>query len=153
MAVWGSRIPSVTFRQKDGRSYNTLDDWYLVPTKNVNLALPKQKVQTVAIPGRDGVIDISNSLKIGGGPLFENREGSFEFTFLDCNATYRNQLSLREIIRVVHGQFLYVRTTDYDSGEEFYGRCEVESYDHPSDGSLPTITINYSLEPNPNNGG
>ncbi len=141
----GTLIPSVTFSTKNGNVYNTYSRWNLAPTGNVNIALPKQKVQTVDVPGRDGVIDISNSLKIGGGPLFDNREGSFEFVFLDPDATWQIRNALDEIVRVVHGQFLYVQTS-FDN-KRYYGRCEVESYTDPPDGSSAKIKINYSLEP------
>lgn len=154
MAGTISLIPQVYF----GTSavlmpYGSYDTWKLVPTSSVKIALPTQKVQTVEVPGRNGVIDLSNSLKIGGGPLFNNREGKFSFAMptMDILNIHNWQQYINRkyaiydsIVSVLHGRFMFVKT-DRDSGT-YYGRFEVGSLE--DDGSSAAkLTISYSLEP------
>lgn len=148
-------IPSVTFIKGTTR-YNTYTDWKLATEGNPIIALPTQKTQTVDIPGLNGVLDLSNSLRIGGGPLFNNREGSFSFIFLDIS--YHNTTNweeyiaekrriYNEIVKKIHGQMLNVETT-FEPGVIYTGRFSVGTY--TENGKSPaTITISYSLKPDP----
>lgn len=149
-------IPSVTFI-KGTKRYNTYKDWKLASDGEPIIAIPRQKVQTINIPGMNGVLDVSNSLKIGGGPIFQNREGSFSFYCLDMSfydtKKWNEYLSkkrkiLKEIIEIVHGQFLDVETTG-DPGVVYHGRFEVEPYADNNDSPAGKLTINYSLKPDP----
>lgn len=151
-------MPSVTFISGNIR-YNTYSDWKLAIDGTPMIAIPKQKVQTVDIPGLNGVLDISNSMRIGGGPLFENREGSFVFYFLDMSFYSTNdwdefvrqkKSTLKEIINTVHGQILNVETTD-DPGVVYYGRFSVDEVDDSGSSAADKITISYSLQPDPVN--
>lgn len=148
-------IPSITFTNSSSTSYNTLTDWKLAPAAKPIFQVPPQRVQTVEIPGRSGVLDISNSLKVGGGPIFDNREGSFDFYFLDLtyygNIGWSEYLSKKEatistILSFLHGQFLDA-IVSCDSNYKYHGRFCVENYTNPSDGSTDMITIGYSVEP------
>lgn len=148
-------IPSVTFIKGNTR-YNTFTDWKLAVDGNPVIAIPPQKTQTVDIPGMNGVLDLSNSLRIGGGPVFGNREGSFSFYFLDIGyyktSKWNEYLAekmriLNQIIEIVHGRMLDVFTT-FEPIQVYHGRFEVGSYD--DGGSNPSkITISYSLKPDP----
>lgn len=148
-------IPSVTFI-KDTNRYNSYTDWKLATEGNPIVALPTQKTQTVDIPGLNGVLDLSNSLRIGGGPLFNNREGSFSFIFLDISyydttdwKTYVEQKRqiYNDIVKKVHGQILKVETT-FEPGVIYTGRFSVGTY--TENGKSPSkIIISYSLKPDP----
>lgn len=148
-------MPSVTFI-KGSTQYNTYTDWKLATEGNPVIALPTQKTQTVDIPGLNGVLDLSNSLRIGGGPIFNNREGSFTFIFLDIsyyNTTdweeyvKQKRAIYKQIVNVVHGQMLKIKTT-FDPTVTYSGRFTVSAYD--DGGSNPSkITISYSLKPDP----
>lgn len=151
-------MPSVTFIS-GSRRYNTYSDWKLAIDGTPMIALPKQKVQTVDIPGLNGVLDISNSMRIGGGPLFQNREGSFTFYFLDISFyntsdwdefVRRKKAASKEIIDTVHGQFLNVETT-YDPGVVYHGRFSVDDIGNGGSAEVDKITISYSLQPDPIN--
>ena len=67
---------SITFGEK-----NTWDDWRLVSPVLPSFAPPTQKTTYLDIPGASGVIDLSEMLT--GYPIFNNREGSFEFLRLN----------------------------------------------------------------------
>lgn len=148
--------PSVTFI-KGKTSYNTFEDWKLAVQGTPRIALPKQKVQTVDIPGRNGILDLSNSMRIGGGPLFQNREGSFSFVFLDMSfynttdwSVYinRKRTIINEIVKIVHGQFLDIVTTA-EPGNTYRGRFSVDDIGTGDSNSPDTLTISYSIQPDP----
>lgn len=148
-------IPSITFTNNNSQSFNTLNDWKLAPSTKPYFGIPTQKTQTIEIPGRNGLLDISNSMKVGGGPLFNNRDGSFDFYFLDLtyygNIGWSDYLSkkndtISSILSFLHGQFLDA-VLSYDSNFKYHGRFWVENYNNPSDGSNDIITIGYSVEP------
>lgn len=150
-------MPSVTFI-KGSTQYNTYTDWKLATEGNPIIALPTQKVQTVDIPGLNGVLDLSNSLRIGGGPIFNNREGSFSFIFLGIEyhdttdwSTYiaERKRIYKEIVNIVHGQMLKVETT-FEPGVIYTGRFSVGTFTEEG-ANLPKIEISYSLKPDPIN--
>lgn len=147
-------FPSVTFISGKKR-YNSYTNWKLATDGTPVIALPKQKVQSVDIPGLNGVLDLSNSLRVGGGPVFQNREGSFTFLFLDMTYFNTNDWEwyikerkriLQEIVKTVHGQMLDVFTT-FDPENTYHGRFTVD-YDD-GNANQPKITIAYSLKPEP----
>lgn len=147
-------MPSVTFISGNTR-YSSFSDWKLAIDGTPRIALPRQKIQTVDIPGMDGVLDISNSLRIGGGPVFQNREGSFSFYFLDMSYygltdwdkyVDAKKSIIKQIIETVHGRFLNIETTD-EPGVIYHGRFTVDGIE---DGDpIEKITISYSLQPYP----
>lgn len=58
-------------------TYNTWDNWRLIPASRPSVAMPKVRTKYVEIPGMNGQMDISEILS--GQPLYENRSGSWEF--------------------------------------------------------------------------
>ena len=56
---------------------NTWDDWHMIPKALPVIAPPEERLIQVKVSGRDGKTDLSHSLT--GGPVFENREGSWSF--------------------------------------------------------------------------
>lgn len=130
---------SITFGNK-----NTWDDWHLVPSARPVFAVPAQKVKTIDIPGANGIIDLSTILT--GEPLFNNREGSFEFiVMLDPSyGEWKDRYS--EILNYIHGRSMQAILDD--DPEWFYtGRFYVETWNSPPDGSGSTISIGYSVDP------
>lgn len=148
-------MPSATF-MKGNKRYNTFTDWKLATDGNPIIALPKQKVQTIDIPGLDGVLDLSYSIRVGGGPIFQNREGSLSFFFLDIGyystTNWDEYLAekrriLNEIVERVHGQTLDIVTT-FEPTKVYHGRFAVDDYDDGG-ANASKITISYSLKPKP----
>ena len=126
---------SITFGSK-----NTWDDWHIVPSSQPVFDPPKVKTKTMDIPGRNGLLDLSESLT--GYPVFTNREGSFEFIVLDGYNKWNELYS--DISDYLHGKVM--RAVLEDDPEYYYeGRFSVNSW--KSDKSNSKITINYSVLP------
>ena len=69
---------------------NTWDDWKMIPVSRPVVAPPVEKVLSVDVPGRDGTTYLSKSLT--GYPVFQAREGSWEF-YLDTDEWRGQNLS------------------------------------------------------------
>jgi predicted phage tail component-like protein len=126
---------------------NTWDDWGLIPSSRPKFAPPQQKTSTVDIQGGDGVIDMSESLT--GFPVYNNREGSFEFyVVMDCpqNQSKKWIDIYEEISGYLHGKNFTI-VLDDDPDWYYEGRLSVNDWDSANDGTGSTITINYSVKP------
>lgn len=127
---------------------NTWDDWHLVPTSRPLVVPPPVKTHFIEIPGRDGVLELSQA--IYGKPLYSNRSGSWEFMILQpwdvqkCFEPEEWYERYSTIMNYIHGKELDVIL---DDEPDFYytGRLSVESLSSQKDWS--TITINYNFEP------
>lgn len=126
---------SITFGEK-----NTWDDWKLVPTSRPVFNPPELKRRTIEIPGADGFIDLSEALT--GYPVYENREGSFEFTVLNGYKTWYDAFS--DICDYLHGQQMKAILED-DKNYFYEGRFTVDEW--KSNKGNSSITINYSVHP------
>lgn len=126
---------------------NTWESWNLISSSRPTLPSPKQKTKTVdGIPNTNGNIDLTlTDIKY---PVFENREGTFEFIY---NPIYvidnKDWMVLySEIYNFIHGRQLRMILED---NPEYYwdGRFTVESWTSNTDGSGSTISIGYSVYP------
>lgn len=126
---------SITFGDK-----NTWDDWHLVPSSRPVFNPPSQKIKTLDIPGGDGLIDLSESLT--GYPVYNNREGSFEFIVMNDYKEWYQVYS--DIMDYLHGRIM--RAVLEDDKEYFYeGRFSVNEWKSEKDWSR--IVIDYSVGP------
>ena len=90
---------------RDGGAHedrNTWNNWHLIPSSRPTFAHPQQKVNTVDIPGTNGVLDLT--YEVVKYPVFGNREGSFEF-HVDPDYKAWNVL-YSEISAFLHGRVL-----------------------------------------------
>ena len=130
---------SITFK-KDSAQKNTWDDWKLVPSSRPVFNPPEQKVKTVDIPGRNGIIDLSQSLT--GYPLYNNRVGSIEFMVMNDFKPWQDVYS--EIMQFLHGQ--NVKAILEDDPEYYYeGRFTINEW--KSDKDWSKIVIDYDAKP------
>ena len=98
------------------------------------------KKKTIDIPGADGLIDLSESLT--GYPVYNNREGSFEFIVLnDFKAWYR---AYSDISDYLHGKIMKAVLED-DPDYYYEGRFTVNDWKSNKDWSR--IVIDYSVGP------
>ena len=126
---------SVTFGNK-----NTWDNWHIVPSSRPVFNPPKQKVNTLDIQGGNGIIDLSESLT--GYPVYNNREGSFEFIVMNDYKPWQETYS--DIADYIHGQKM--RAVLEDDPQYYYeGRFSVNSW--KSDKDWSKITIDYNVSP------
>lgn len=133
---------SITFGEK-----NTWDDWHLVPTSRPVFNPPSVKTKTLDIPGGDGVIDLTESLS--GYPVYNNREGSFEFIvlndFCQIEETYEKWYEVySSIMDYLHGQQMKAFLED-DADYYYEGRFAVNSW--TSDKNYSKIVIDYNVGP------
>ena len=119
---------------------NTYDDWHLVPEKRPLVVPPTQKTKYLDIPGANGNIDLSDSLT--GYPVFNNREGEWNFYVLNDYGEWQNRFS--SIMTAIHGKRLKAVLED-DSGYYYEGRFSVSSWD--SEQNWSQIKIKYSVAP------
>ena len=68
---------SLTFWRSDGQSFNSWNDYFLIPTSQLAVAPPPVQRITVSVPGRDGALDFTTALD--GQVHYENRTGDWEF--------------------------------------------------------------------------
>lgn len=123
---------------------NTLKDWFLVPLSRPVIAPPKQKLQTINIPGANGVLDLSNSLT--HYPVFENRTGNLKFAVLNDKPGHDWLTVYTKIMKFLQGND--VKMILEDDPKYFYeGRVYVDEWDSKSDGTWSEITLGYDLQP------
>ena len=123
-------------------SKNTFTDWHLVPDSRPVIAMPEQKMVTVDIPGRNGILDLSEAVR--HYPVFNNREGSLKFHVLNGYNAWH--VLYEEIANYIHGKTLEVRLED-EPGWYYKGRLKVVSWTSNNDGTWSDIEIGYSLNP------
>lgn len=128
---------SVTFGKR-----NTFDDWHLVPDSRPSIAMPSPKTVTVDIPGRDGVLDLSEALR--RFPVYYNRTGTLKFHVL--NGYHDWQVLYSSIANFLHGRTLEIRLED-DPNWYYVGRAWVKQWTSNNDGTWSDIEIEYDLEP------
>ena len=127
---------SITFGSK-----NTWEDWHLVPTSRPLFLPPKQKKSITDIPGGDGVLDMSEALT--GYPVFNNREGSFEFIVM--NGYWEWYEAYSTVMEDIHGKTLNAYLED-DTDYYYEGQFEVDQW--KSDKNYSTILKTLDHENN-----
>lgn len=121
---------------------NSYDDWHLVATERPAVAFPKPKTKYYDAPGADGQLDLTDVLSID--PVYDNREGSFEFYVLNDYPGYDWVTVHDTITHYLHGKKL--RMTLEDDPDFFYeGRFAVNEWKTQRDWSR--LVINYNLLP------
>lgn len=152
---------SLTFSYTDKKTgkkytYNTFDDWHLIPTSRPVFSPPGIKKYSLDIPGANGEIDMTTTLT--GYPAYQNRTGSIEFlvlheglsTSLGESYGYNNSNNVSwqgvytDILNSIHGKYVKVETEDI---ADFYYKGIITINDWASDEQYSKITLNYDLEP------
>lgn len=130
---------------------NTWDDWHLIAKVRPFFNPPKLKTKYIEIPGASGSIDVSQILT--GYPLYNNREGSIDFTILNTDDL--------EDGSQMKWNYLYSEMMNYlnrknfkaileDEPDYYYeGQFSVTGYKpgDSSSNSRGTITVSYILDP------
>ena len=116
--------------QNDDGSYHTYygidgvhtwKDWHLYCT-DPSISSPEVEKYLVSVPGRHGMIDMSEALT--GAPVFHNRK--IQLTFLRFGSMESWHSDYTEILEALHGQE-YKLIFDTDPGYYYEGRCSVSS--------------------------
>ena len=119
---------------------NTWDDWHLVPASRPVFNPPSLKEHIVDIPGKDGVLDFTEALT--GYPMFERREGTFEFIVMNGYQEWHQLYS--DMMLFLHGKKL--RAVLEDDPDYFYeGRFMIQEWKSEKDYSR--VIIAYKVDP------
>lgn len=126
---------SITFGEK-----NTWDDWRLIPSSRPIVVPPTLVTSYIEVPGRSGTLDLTEFYN--GSPVYGNREGSWEFVFMQAAAPWDDRY--REILNFLHGKRLPIALED-DPNYLYYGRLSIS--DPKAGRSAMGLTIEYVIDP------
>lgn len=102
-------------------NYHTADDWGLTMNEKT-VSPPVPKTTYVAVPGRDGDLDLTTALS--GIVNYENRKATYTFILTEGSQLDREEL-IAEIIGVLNGQKLEIIDTDDYPDYYMIGRLTV----------------------------
>lgn len=107
----------------NGKEYKTFDTWKIL-LAHIDFGFPSVKTNYVPIDGRDGDLDMTESLD--GMPHYENR--TVTISFLIKRVPYNGYVGLvSSIANVLHGKKCEI-IFDADRGYKYIGRVSVDSY-------------------------
>lgn len=107
------------------------------------IGVPKKKIITIEVPGRDGKLDITDQLY--NVPKYENRVIELSFISikgLNNNDNWGTQLS--RILNQFHGKNCEI-TFSSDPGYKYKGRCSVDDFQDKN--SARRYLFNLDCEP------
>lgn len=119
--------------------FHSYKDFGLVPTSKPIINLPSPKLEYLEIPGRQGEIDITESLT--SEVIYEMRTGSFEFLVSDIK---KWQVVYVKLLSNVHGKKINI-ILDTEKDYVYQGRMWVSEF--KSDKNYSIITLDYKLDP------
>lgn len=126
----------------DPLQYNTLTDFFLVPTSRPTINPPTLKSTSVDIPGANGVLDLTRALV--PYPVFSNRQGTVEFAVLNDKMDWAQLYS--KIMGIIHGRKMRMWLED-DPDWYYEGTWTVEEWRSNADGTWSNVTLGYDLFP------
>lgn len=111
---------------------HTADDWGLVMSKKI-IGRPKVKDKYIELADRDGDLDYTDALL--GVPVFNTRELSFTFEYLDSLEEWTSIFD--EICNMLHGRRMKIFEPD-DLNYYYLGRVDIGD---PSDGRVKIFDV------------
>lgn len=118
---------------------HSYDDFGLILSGR-EIALPEPKTVTIDVPGRDGMIDLTEA--ITGEVKYKNRKLTLTFTALHVISRWGAVVS--ELANYLHGKRMRI-VFDDDALFYWYGRCTINQF--KTDRNLATITVNCDVDP------
>lgn len=107
------------------KTYHSYDDWGLYVTNTDYIGEPKQNINYVSVPGRDGLLDLSDVT--AGRPTYSGREIKILL------AGHRNKVNWDSIISTfrnnINGRICRIT---FDNDEEYFWRGRIEIKDFES---------------------
>lgn len=120
---------------------NTWDEWKLIPSPRPYVNLPYPNLDTIEIPGRNGVIDTSEILT--GHVNYGNRTGSWEFFVTNDYPEY-DWVRIRDnLASYIHGKRHIIILED-DPKWQYEGRL---TFTWKTEGDWSRVSIGYDLYP------
>lgn len=118
---------------------HTYTDLHMIPKHKLIIAPPLPKIITFDIPGRDGVIDVTDA--ITGRIPFSNAKGSWEFLVL---SGYYYQDVYSDCMVALDGSRKAL-VLDDDPYTTYYGRFWINTW--KSLEGFSNVTVDYDIEP------
>ena len=140
MTFYYEGLHKVTFKI-DNVSYDSWEDWHLIPKSRPVITPPVERTSFVTVPGRHGKLDLSWALT--DKPVYDNRTGSFEF-IVDHTKWGGWHTAYQTIMAALQGHRSKVILSD-DPSYYYEGMCWVDKWN--SDERYSKITIKYDLYP------
>ena len=106
------------------KSWHSLDDWGLAIGNNDYIGEPVQETTYIQVPGRDGLIDVSET--VAGRPIFKKRSISIVVGALHNRMDWDSVMS--GIRNKIHGRVCHI-IFDNDITYYWRGRVSVNSFD------------------------
>ena len=120
--------------EKSGASYHTLDDWGLYVTNTDYIKEPKQVKNMITIPGRDGYLDLSES--VAGRVVYSSREINIQLKGIRRKETWDSAMSIfRNKINGRICRFIF------DKDKSWFWRGRVDISDFSSVLKIGTLNI------------
>lgn len=114
--------------EENGKKYHTLDDWGFALGNNNYIGEPEAETSYISIPGRNGMLDVSNA--ITGRTTYKKRELSFSLGGIRERNSWDSIIS--DIRNKINGKICRIIL---DNDETFFwkGRVFVEDFDRMRD--------------------
>lgn len=119
--------------------FHSYRDFGLIPTSKPVIVPPSPKLEYIEIPGRQGELDITESL--AGEVIYEMRTGSFDF-IVSGKETWQEVYG--RLLRNIHGKRNSI-ILDTEKDYVYQGRVWVSEYQ--SDKNHDRIHLEYKLDP------
>lgn len=127
-------MQGITFGDK-----HTFNDWNLY-LASLTISVPKIKENTIEVPGRDGVIDLSDILD--NDIKYDNRTIEAEFITVKPISLFPSIYS--EVMNYLHGKKMKI-ILDKDTGFYYIGRVKVDKTE--TDKRMGKIVIKAEVDP------
>lgn len=114
----------------------------LVPASRPSVVLPEPKINTLEVPGANGIIDMTDILL--GYPAYGNRSGSWTFNIAHDVTGLPWAQTYAKLASFIHGQKRKVILLD-DRSYYYEGRLTLGDYE--TGNNFSSVTINYDLGP------
>ncbi|MGI5912741.1 MAG: hypothetical protein ACOX6E_09260 [Syntrophomonadaceae bacterium] len=139
MSYVNTKKSGITLVSTDGQSYHTYTDLGMILTSAPVVNPPELQTETVKVPGRDGLLDLSEALT--GRVAFGNRSGSWTFFVEESIGFHKN---LDRLANLIHGK-RFKCIFDIDPEWYYKGRLNIDKY--ATEGTSREIQLNYDLDP------
>ncbi len=117
--ILGAKIEVV----RTGEEFHTIDDWDLTITNRDYIGTPNQETGYIDIPGRNGFIDISETLS--GRRIFKDRQINISLGGIRPRANW--DLVVSDLRNKIHGETVHV-IFDNDISHFWVGRIYLQRY-------------------------